>query len=212
MRWRIEDAPERAAFREQFRGWLREVLPDGWLEAVDNGDDARFDEIRKSWDVGQWQRTIGASGYGAPLWPKEYGGLSGEPWMQAVVREELGRYQLPTASFNILGVGLAGPTIIEHGTPEQKERYLQKILTAEEIWCQLFSEPGSGSDLASLSTRAVRDGDDWVVNGQKVWTSGHFVRSRARRSSTKSSSPTCGSRMRTGSAKWATAGGLRAPR
>ena len=62
MRWRIEDAPERAAFREQFRGWLREVLPDGWLEAVDNGDDARFDEIRKSWDVGQWQRTIGASG------------------------------------------------------------------------------------------------------------------------------------------------------
>jgi alkylation response protein AidB-like acyl-CoA dehydrogenase len=172
MRWHIEDAPERAAFREQFRGWLREVLPDGWLDAVDNGDDARFEEIRKSWDLGQWQRTIGASGYGAPLWPKEFGGLSGEPWMQQVVREELGRYQLPTASFNILGVGLAGPTIIEHGTQEQKQRYLQKILTAEEIWCQLFSEPGSGSDLASLSTRAVRDGDDWVVNGQKVWTSG----------------------------------------
>src|SRR5947209_18823182 len=172
MRWRIEDAPERAAFREQFRGWLREVLPDGWLDAVDKGDDERFDEIRNSWDVGQWQQTIGGSGYGAPLWPTEYGGLSGEPWMQQVVREELGRYQLPTASFNILGVGLAGPTIIEHGTQEQKERYLQKILTAEEIWCQLFSEPGSGSDLASLSTRAVRDGDDWVVNGQKVWTSG----------------------------------------
>jgi alkylation response protein AidB-like acyl-CoA dehydrogenase len=91
--------------------------------------------------------------------------------MQQVVREELGRYQLPTASFNILGVGLAGPTIIEHGSDEQKQRYLQKILTAEEIWCQLFREPGSGSDLASLSTRAVRDGDDWVVNGQKVWTS-----------------------------------------
>src|SRR5437764_629802 len=113
MRWRVEDGRERAAFREQCRGWLREVLPHGWLDAVDNGDDARFDEVRKSWDVGQWQRTIGASGYGAPLWPKEFGGLSGEPWMQAVVREELGRYQLPTASFNILGVGLAGPTMNE---------------------------------------------------------------------------------------------------
>jgi alkylation response protein AidB-like acyl-CoA dehydrogenase len=172
MRWQIEDSPERAAFREEFRGWLRGVLPSGWLEAVDAGDDDAFDKLRESWDLGGWQKIIGESGYGAPLWPKEYGGLSGEPWMQQIVREELTRYRLPAVSFNILGVGLAGPTIIEHGTEEQKKRYLQKILTAEEIWCQLFSEPGSGSDLASLSTRAVRDGDHWVVNGQKVWTSG----------------------------------------
>jgi alkylation response protein AidB-like acyl-CoA dehydrogenase len=171
MRWRIEDAPERAEFREQFRGWLRSVLPDGWLDAVDDGDDDALAGLRGSWDLGSWQKTIGGSGYGAPLWPKEYGGLSGEPWMQQVVREELTRYRLPSVSINILGVGLAGPTIIEHGNEEQKKRYLQKILTAEEIWCQLFSEPGSGSDLASLSTRAVRDGDDWIVNGQKVWTS-----------------------------------------
>lgn len=170
MRWHIEDTPERAAFREQFRGWLREVLPAGWLEAVDGGDDAALAQVRTQWDLGSWQQTIGGSGYGAPLWPKEFGGLSGEPWMQQIVREELTRYRLPSVSINILGVGLAGPTLIEHGSEAQKERYLPKILTAEEIWCQLFSEPGSGSDLASLATRAVRDGDNWVVNGQKVWT------------------------------------------
>jgi len=170
MRWHIEDTPERAAFREQFRGWLREVLPAGWLEAVDGDDDAALAQVRTQWDLGSWQKTIGGSGYGAPLWPKEYGGLSGEPWMQQIVREELTRYRLPSVSINILGVGLAGPTLIEHGSEAQKERYLPKILTAEEIWCQLFSEPGSGSDLASLATRAVRDGDNWVVNGQKVWT------------------------------------------
>ncbi len=171
MRWRIEDTSERATFRSGFRDWLRTALPDGWYDAVEAGDDDRLQAVRQGWDLLTWQRTIGASGYGAPLWPKEYGGLSGDPWMQQIVREELGRYRLPTVSMNLLGVGLAGPTIIEHGTPEQKARYLAKILTAEEIWCQLFSEPGSGSDLASLSTRAVRDGDEWILNGQKVWTS-----------------------------------------
>jgi alkylation response protein AidB-like acyl-CoA dehydrogenase len=173
MKWRIEDTPERAAFREDFRGWLREVLPKGWMEALDAGDDDAFEAARAdgSWNPFSWASTIGRSGYGAPLWPKEYGGLSGEPWMQQIVREELGRYRLPLFSVNILGIGLAGPTIIAHGNEAQKERYLKKILTCEEIWCQLFSEPGSGSDLASVSTRAVRDGDEWVVNGQKVWTS-----------------------------------------
>lgn len=143
------------------------------MEAIDSGDDDAFADVKgtSGWNPFTWNSKVGASGYGAPLWPKEYGGLSGEVWMQQIIREELGHYRLPLVSINILGVGLAGPTIIAHGNEAQKERYLKKILTGEEIWCQLFSEPGSGSDLASLGTRAVRDGDEWVVNGQKVWTS-----------------------------------------
>lgn len=176
MRWQVDDTPEQAAFRDDLRGWLREALHPGWVEAVDDGDDDRFARIRKEaeaagWNPFSWARTIGESGYAAPTWPKEYGGLSGEPWTVRLTREELERYRLPTIAINLLGVGLAGPTIIEHGTEEQRTRYLRKILTCEEVWCQLFSEPGSGSDLASLGTRAERDGDEWVVNGQKVWTS-----------------------------------------
>jgi alkylation response protein AidB-like acyl-CoA dehydrogenase len=171
MRWTIEDTPERAKFRDEFKDWLREKLPKGWMDAVDERDDAALEKSRSGWDIMGWQRVIGQSGYGAPLWPKEYGGLSGEPWMQQIVRDELAHYRLPTVGINILGVGLAGPTLIAHGSDEQKSRYLQKILTAEEIWCQLFSEPGSGSDLASSGTRAVRSDGEWIINGQKVWTS-----------------------------------------
>lgn len=171
MQWKIEDTPERAAFRDEFKTWLKGALPEGWMEAIDSGDDEAYSKARGSFNPMGWMKTIGESGYGAPLWPKEFGGLSGEAWMQQIVREELGNYRLPLFGINLLGVGLAGPTIIEHGSEAQKERYLKKILTGEEIWCQLFSEPGSGSDLASLSTRAVRDGEEWVVNGQKVWTS-----------------------------------------
>jgi alkylation response protein AidB-like acyl-CoA dehydrogenase len=170
MRWQIEDTPEQAEFRNQFKNWLKEVLPKGWIEALSNGNEDEFQNARKGWDIFTWMRTIGESGYAAPMWPKQYGGLSGEAWMVQIVREELGNHRLPLAGINLLGVGLAGPTIIEHGTQEQKERYLRPILTGEEIWCQLFSEPGSGSDLASVSTRAVKDGDEWVINGQKVWT------------------------------------------
>lgn len=171
MRWKVEDTPERAAFRAEFKSWLGEVLPAGWIEALESGDDKAFARVRSGWNFLEWMGVIGRTGYAAPLWPKEYGGLSGEAWMQQIVREELANHRLPTFGVNLLGVGLAGPTIIAHGTEKQKERYLAKILTGEEIWCQLFSEPGSGSDLASLSTRAVRDGDEWVINGQKVWTS-----------------------------------------
>ncbi|HZU79444.1 MAG TPA: acyl-CoA dehydrogenase family protein, partial [Acidimicrobiales bacterium] len=167
MRWEIEDTEQQQAFRAEFRDWLADALPKGWVDAVESGDDATLEKIKadSGFNPFAWQGTIGTSPYAAPLWPKEYGGLSGEVWMQQVIRSELVRHRLPTVSINLLGVGLAGPTLIEHGTEAQKERYLRKILSGEEIWCQLFSEPGSGSDLASLATRAVRDGDEWVITG-----------------------------------------------
>jgi alkylation response protein AidB-like acyl-CoA dehydrogenase len=175
MRWRLEDTPEQAGFRGEFRDWLRGVLQPGWMEAIDSEDEAAFAEIHSAaQEAGHhfvsWMRTIGESGYAAPHWPREHGGLSTEVWGLRVVREELAHYRLPTFGPNILGVGLAGPTIVAHGTEAQKERYLRPILTGEEIWCQLFSEPGAGSDLASLATRAVPDGNHWIVSGQKVWT------------------------------------------
>ena len=171
MRWSIEDTPERAEFRQQFLAWVKEHAPKGWIESVESGDEEKFQSVYSQFNVMEWNSIIGSSGYAAPLWPKEYGGLSGEVWMQQIVREELARLRLPLYGLNILGIGLAGPTLITHATDEQKARFLPKILTSEEIWCQLFSEPGAGSDLASLATRAERDGDDWVIKGQKVWTS-----------------------------------------
>ena len=115
-------------------------------------------------------RQLAHAGYVAPHWPAPWG-LAADPIHQLIIDDELARAGVPRPS-NAIGIGWAGPTIAYAGSEEQKERYLFPLLTAEEIWCQLFSEPGSGSDLASLSTRAERDGDEWVVNGSKIWTSG----------------------------------------
>ena len=115
-------------------------------------------------------RQLANAGYVAPHWPAPWG-LAADPIHQLIIDDELSRAGVQRPS-NAIGIGWAGPTIAYAGSEEQKERYLFPLLTAEEIWCQLFSEPGSGSDLASLSTRAERDGDEWVVNGSKIWTSG----------------------------------------
>ena len=149
-------APEDLAFRQSVRQWFQANTP-----AVEPKTLAE----RKA-----WHRKMYDAGYVGMLWPKEYGGWGATPMRQAIAQDEMARVGAPPA-INGLGIGFIGPTIIVHGTDAQKQRYLKKMLTAEEIWCQLYSEPNAGSDLASLKTRAEENGDHFVVNGQKIWTS-----------------------------------------
>jgi alkylation response protein AidB-like acyl-CoA dehydrogenase len=153
------------AEEEQYRATVR-----AWLEA--NVPHERFEAIGEHWieRAKLWQRKLLEAGYLALSWPKEYGGQALDPLRQVIVNEEMSRARAPILA-NHNGLGMLGPTLITWGTDEQKRRYLPKILTAEEIWCQGYSEPGSGSDLASLRTRAELRGDEFVVNGQKIWTS-----------------------------------------
>ena len=151
------------AFRDELRGWLAENPPAPQPEAKD-------DDTQYAWRR-DWQRRLYDGGWAAPGWPVEYGGRGASLTESAIYFEELGRARVPLPA-NVLGLLLGGPTLMVWGTPEQKERYLAPILSAEEIWCQGFSEPDAGSDLAALKTRAVPDGEDFVVTGQKVWTSG----------------------------------------
>jgi alkylation response protein AidB-like acyl-CoA dehydrogenase len=147
---------EDRAFREKTRRWLEANTP---------SDDLKTLAERKA-----WHRTLYEAGYVGMLWPKEYGGWGATAMQQAIVQDEMARIGAPPA-INGLGIGFIGPTIIVHGSEAQKQRYLKKMLTAEEIWCQLYSEPNAGSDLAGLKTRAEDAGNHYVVNGQKIWTS-----------------------------------------
>jgi alkylation response protein AidB-like acyl-CoA dehydrogenase len=160
----FRDSPEEAAFREELRGWLRTNLPADWTER---------DPTVGRWDLDfgkDWTRRLYEGGYAGLTWPAEYGGRGLPPTYQAIYLEETARADAPD-HIGVIGLGMAGPTIIAHGTPEQKQQHLDKILSGETIFCQGFSEPGSGSDLASVRTRAELDGDEWVINGQKVWSS-----------------------------------------
>jgi alkylation response protein AidB-like acyl-CoA dehydrogenase len=147
---------EDVAFRKKVRTWLEQNMP----RQIRNLDE------RKA-----WHRKLYEGGYLGMGWPKEYGGQGARPMEQAIVADVMARAGAP-APTNSLGVGIVGPTIVVHGTDAQKRRYLRKILTAEEMWCQLYSEPNAGSDLAALRTTAEDKGDHFQVNGQKIWTSG----------------------------------------
>ena len=152
-------SPSEQEFRDEVRSWLEENHPGPTPE----GDDAGF-EFRRA-----WQRKLNERGWAGLSWPEQYGGSGATLFEQAIFSEEVARSGAPQMA-NTLGLAMGGPTVIGHGTDAQKERYLAPILSADEIWCQGFSEPQSGSDLASLKTKAVRSGDGWVVTGQKVWT------------------------------------------
>ena len=160
--------PEQEAFREQVRAWLADNMPRDWTRRVMASSDVPRPEAYEL--LRDWQRRLYGAGFIGLTWPREYGGRSLTFMEELILHEEMALAKAPPI-LNILGVGMAGPTIIAYGTEEQKQRYPAKILSCEEIWCQGYSEPNSGSDLAALQTRAVKDGDHYVVNGQKVWTS-----------------------------------------
>jgi alkylation response protein AidB-like acyl-CoA dehydrogenase len=157
----LRDTPTEAAFRAEVRAFIEENLPTG---AKARGA-RRFEDADRD-----WSRELGEAGYAGLTWPREYGGAGAPYSHQAIFLEELARAEAPS-HLGVIGLGMAGPTIIAWGTPVQKERYLAKILSADEIWCQGFSEPDAGSDLAAARTRIEDKGDHFLVNGQKVWSS-----------------------------------------
>src|SRR6266508_3390362 len=159
----LRDTLEEAAFRADARAWLAENIPDE-LRGY-RGSETRFEEHGR-----KWSRALYDAGYAGLTWPEEYGGAGAPYSYQAIFLEEAARAEAPQ-HLGVIGLGMAGPTIMAHGTERQKDRHLSKILSAEEIWCQGFSEPGAGSDLAGVRTRAQERGDHFVLNGQKVWSS-----------------------------------------
>jgi alkylation response protein AidB-like acyl-CoA dehydrogenase len=159
----LKDSPAEAEFRAEARAWLQDTVP-----RLGGPEPARLEDKLDYWRT--WQRLLYDAGYAGLSWPKEYGGGGADAKLRAVLNEELDRAGAPER-LNIVGEDFAGPTIIQFGTPAQHERYLRPILTGDELWCQLFSEPEAGSDLASLRTTATKVPGGWRVQGQKIWTS-----------------------------------------
>jgi acyl-CoA dehydrogenase len=168
----FEDTPEEAAFRAEARAWLdANAKPKVDAEQRISVVGGYRDDPASIVEAKRWQATLAEAGWAAIHWPAAYGGRDASALESTVLFEELARYDVPDTLFSI-GVAMIGPTLIAHGTDAQKDSYLQAMRRGEEIWCQLWSEPDAGSDLAALRTRAERDGDEYVLNGQKVWTSG----------------------------------------
>jgi alkylation response protein AidB-like acyl-CoA dehydrogenase len=165
----FNDSPEETAWREDCRSWLEEHAPVAVGERpardLEIGGGDYLDRAKR------WQATKFEAGFARITWEPEFGGRNGTTMQQIIFGQEEAKFPLPTEAF-IIGLGMIAPTLRAVGTDEQKQRYLTKLLRGDEIWCQLFSEPGAGSDVASLSMTATRDGDEWLLNGQKVWTSG----------------------------------------
>lgn len=159
--------PQEEAFRNELRTWLEENLPEGWIEGT-----YKMPEDQNEWAqfLRDWQRKLYEGRWAGISWPVEYGGRGATLMEEVIYEQEMARVNAPPV-LNIIGTAMVGPTLLQIGTDYQKKRYIPKILNGEEIWCQGYSEPNAGSDLASLQTRAVKKGDKWIINGQKIWTS-----------------------------------------
>ncbi len=164
----FDDTPAEAAFRTECRAWLSQHAT---LRASSEDIDYAPRDVNVIRRSQAWQAKKAAAGWACLTWPKEYGGRAAAAIQSVIWGQEESRYETPPSVFGI-GQGMLGPTIMAHGTDAQKNRYLPAMLRGEEIWCQLFSESAAGSDLGGLRTRAERDGDAWVLNGQKIWTTG----------------------------------------
>ncbi|MFN0147098.1 MAG: acyl-CoA dehydrogenase family protein, partial [Dehalococcoidia bacterium] len=171
MDWR--DTPEQSTWRKEVRTFLKDELPREFATTEVDREEMMFSSGKGGPLAGafeRWRSALAGRGWVASAWPKEYGGAGMSPVEQFILNEEFAEARAP--QLGGIGVMMLGPTLIAHGTEEQKQQHIPRILDGTVQWCQGYSEPGSGSDLASLQTRAVRDGDDFVVNGQKIWTSG----------------------------------------
>ena len=168
----FEDTPEEAAFRARARAWLKATaVPKGHPDDFSAGMwSTEYSEDVYVTRCREWQGVLAEGGWAGITWPTAYGGCGGRPIESAIFNQEQARVGVSNGVFAI-AIGMVGPTLLAHGTEEQKQRYLAPMLRGDEVWCQLFSEPEAGSDLANIMTRAVRDGQEWVVTGQKVWTS-----------------------------------------
>ncbi|MEQ1785983.1 MAG: acyl-CoA dehydrogenase family protein, partial [Acidimicrobiales bacterium] len=168
----FDDTPEEAAFRADAREWLEaNAIPKGHPDDFSAGiwttaytEDTYIKRCR------EWQGRLAEGGWAGITWPRELGGRGAKPIESVIFNQEQARHGVSNGIFAI-AIGMVGPTLLAHATDEQKQRYLPAMLRGDEVWCQLFSEPEAGSDLANVTTRAELDGDEWVVSGQKVWTS-----------------------------------------
>jgi alkylation response protein AidB-like acyl-CoA dehydrogenase len=170
----FDDTPEEAVFRAEANAWLTQHARAKGTAIAGQRDRHNSDPEADARHVAackEWQLALYEGGWAGITWPKEFGGRGGTSLQQSIFNQEQSKFDVSTGLFAV-GIGMVGPTLIAWGTEDQKRDHLDPLLRGDEVWCQLFSEPGAGSDLAGLSTRAERDGDEWVVNGQKVWTSG----------------------------------------
>jgi alkylation response protein AidB-like acyl-CoA dehydrogenase len=163
------EAPELAAFRAEARAWLEANFPPSLKGRM---VDIQFDGTAPTGEALTWKQRMGEQGWGVPTWPKEYGGGGLSAPAARVLQEEMKRLGAYNPIYISLGVTMVGPTILDYGTPEQKARHLPPIARGERVWCLGYSEPGAGSDLASIQTKAEDKGDHWLINGSKIWTSG----------------------------------------